>query len=339
MHSLRKPFAMLALVAVAFLSWAAQAQDLDKLPNYVPVLPAVKARALAVDPNKGFLVKEVKPNVYVVTDGIYQSAFVTTRSGVVLFDAPPSFADKLPEAVAEVTQEPIRQLVYSHAHLDHIAGAAALKKKIKGLQILAEEETAQFLREKKDPQRPLPTRTFKDQTTLKLGSMRIELKKGRWHSPEGDLFVYVPSRRFLMAIDTLAAGHVPFMDFDLSMNMHEYLKVFDRLLAYDFDVLVPGHLTYLADRADVQMTKDYTLDVYKTVKRIHDGTDQMAVLSKAASKYSWDNKFALFKTLLDSVIEQCSAEIQGRWHDKLAGVDVFGESHCRAALIYARWDD
>ena len=169
--------------------------------------------------------------------------------------------------------------------------------------------------------------------------MTVELKKGQWHSPEGDLFIYLPGRKFLMAIDTLAAGHVPFMDFDLSTNMHAYLKVFDQLLAYDFDVLVPGHLTYLADRQDVQMTKDYALDVYKTVKRIHDGTDQMAVMSQAAEKYGWDNKFAIFRTLLDGVVAQCAAEIQGRWIDKLAGVDVFGASHCRAALIYARWDD
>jgi hypothetical protein len=39
------------------------------------------------------------------------------------------------------------------------------------------------------------------------------------------------------------------------------------------------------------------------------------------------------------VIDKCAAEIHGRWIDKLAGVDVFGASHCRAALIYARWDD
>jgi glyoxylase-like metal-dependent hydrolase (beta-lactamase superfamily II) len=339
MHSLRNGLASLALMAVALLPWAAQAQDLDKLPNYVPVLPAVKARALAVDPSKGFLVKEVKPNIYVVTDGIYQSTFMTTGKGVVLFDAPPTFADRLPAAVAEVTKEPIQQIVYSHIHLDHIAGAGGLKEKIKGLQILAEEEAARFLREKNDPRRPVPTRTFKGQTTLKLGSMTVELKKGHWHSPEGDLFVYVPSRRFLIATDTLAAGHTPFMGFDITMNMHEYLKVFDQLLAYDFDVLVPGHLTYLADRQDVQMTKDYALDVFKTVKRIHDGTDQMKVMSAAARKYGWDNKFAVFRTLLDGVVEQCDAEIQGRWIDKLAGVDVWGASQCRAALIYARWDD
>lgn len=35
---------------------SAQAQEADKLPNYVPVLPQIKARALAVDPQKGYLV-------------------------------------------------------------------------------------------------------------------------------------------------------------------------------------------------------------------------------------------------------------------------------------------
>ena len=321
------------------LTSVAHSQEPDKPRSYVPVLPQIKARALAVDPQKGYLVKQVKPDIYVITDGIYQSAFVTTGKGVILFDAPESFAQHIVKAVAEVTREPIVQLVYSHAHLDHIAGAGLLVKQLPKLTIIAEADTAAFLREKKDARRPLPTSTFKDHHTLKLGTMTVELKKGQWHSPEGDLLIYLPGRKFLMAIDTLAAGHVPFMDFDLSTNMHAYLKVFDRLLAYDFDVLVPGHLTYLADRQDVQMSKDYALDVYKTVKRIHDGTDQMGVMSKAAQKYSWDNKFAIFRTLLDGVIAQCAAEIQGRWIDKLAGVDVFGESHCRAALIYVRWDD
>lgn len=316
-----------------------QVQEADKLPNYVPVLPHIKARALAVDPQKGYLVQQVKPDVYVISDGIYQSAFVTTGQGVILFDAPESFAQHIVKAVADVTQEPIVQLVYSHAHVDHIAGASLLVKQIPELTIVAEADTAAFLAEKKDPRRPVPTSTFKDHRSLKLGTMVVELNKGQWHSPEGDLYIHVPKRKFLMAIDTLAAGHVPFMDFDLSTNMYAYLKVFDRLLSYDFDVLVPGHLTYLADRQDVQISKEYALDVYKTVKRIHDGTDQMKVMSQAAQKYSWDNKFAIFRTLLDGVVTQCTAEIQGRWISKLAGVDVFGESHCRAALIYARWDD
>jgi hypothetical protein len=47
--------------------------------------------------------------------------------------------------------------------------------------------------------------------------------------------------------------------------MHEYLKMFDELLAYDFDVLVTGHLTSLGTRQDVVDTKNYTMDVYETV--------------------------------------------------------------------------
>jgi len=337
-----KPFNLLATLVLAMdlsLTAATHAQGADKLPNYVPVLPQVKARALAVDPQKGYLVKQAKPGVFVITEGIYQSAFVTTDKGVILFDAPPSFAAHIIKAVAEVTSEPIVQLVYSHVHVDHIGGADLILKQFPKLQIVAEEGTAAILREKRDPHRPLPTRTFKDHETLKLGSMTVDLKLGHWHSPEGDLFIYLPGKQFLMAIDTLAAGSVPFMGFDLTMNMHDYLKVFDQLLAYDFDVLVPGHLTYLADRKDVQVTKDYVTDVYKTVKRLHDGTDQMAVMSQAAQKYGWDNKFAIFRTLLDGVVDQCVTEIQGRWIDKLVGVDVYVSSHCSTALVYARWDD
>lgn len=330
--------ALVMAMALSF-STTARAQDLDKLPNYLPVLPQVKALALAVDAQKGYLVKQVKPGVFVITDGVYQSAFVTTGKGVILFDAPPSFAGHIVKAVAEVTSEPIKQIVYSHGHVDHIGGAGLILKQFPSLQIVAEEGTAAFLREKQDPKRPLPTHTFKGHRTLILGSMTVELKKGRWHSPEGDLFIYLPGKKFLIAIDTLAAGYVPFMDFDLTMNMHEYLKVFDQLLAYDFEVLVAGHLTYLAGRQDVHITKDYATDVYQTMKRIHDGTDQMAVMSQAAQKYSWDNKFAIFRTLLDGMVDQGAKEIQGRWIDKLAGVDVFCASHCRTALVYARWDD
>jgi len=285
-----------------------QAQQAVHRPSYLPVLPAVKARALAVDPAKGYLVKEVKPGVFVITDGVYQSAFVTTGEGVVVLDAPESFGGKIAEAVATVTNEPITQLVYSHTHVDHIAGGSALLRRVPGLRILAEAGAARFLREKKDPRRSVPTETFEGRRTLRVGSA------------------------------TLAAGHVPFMDFDLSTNMHAYLGMFDELLAYDFDTLVAGHLTYLADRSDVETSKAYTMDVYTTVKRIHDGTDQMAVMSQAAARYSWDNKFA-FRTLLDGVVDQCASEVQGRWIEGLAGVDVFTASHCRAALIYARWDD
>ena len=308
-------------------------------PEYMPVLPQVLDRALQVDPQKGYLVTEVKPDVFVITDGIYQSTFFVTEEGVILVDAPPTFASHIQHAVGEVTEQPIRMIIYSHSHLDHIAGTALLAEAIPGLEIVAEQGVTDYLREKSDTRRPQPTTSFVRARTIKLGSTTLELVKASWHSDEGDVLVYAAEKRLLIAIDTIAAGYVPFMDLDLSSNAHEYMKVFDQLLGYDFDILVPGHLTSLATREDVVESRDYTFDVYRTVKRIHDSTDQMQVMSAAAEKYSWSNKYAIFRTLLDGVIDQCDREIQERWKSKLAGVDVWGSSHCRAMLIYARWDD
>lgn len=135
--TLSSTFAAFSLALGLSLTPSSHALAGDELPAYVPVLPQIKARALAVDPQKGYLVTQVKPGVFVITDGIYQSAFVTTGKGVILFDAPPSFAQHIVAAVAGVTQEPIVQLVYSHAHLDHIAGASLLVKQVSGLTIVS----------------------------------------------------------------------------------------------------------------------------------------------------------------------------------------------------------
>jgi glyoxylase-like metal-dependent hydrolase (beta-lactamase superfamily II) len=306
--------------------------------GYVPLLPKVKERMLPIDPAKGYLVKEIKPDVYVITDGGYQSLFITTGQGVILIDAPPSFAPHIQQAVAEVTKEPIRKLIYSHAHVDHIAGTEFLKD-VPNLEIIGEKGVANFLRELKDPRRPVPTKTFVDHTKIVFGTAEIYLTKKQYHSDEGDLLIYLTKKKILMAVDTLAPGYVPFLDFDLTRNMHEYLKVFDELLAYDFDVLVTGHLTSLGNRQDVIDTKNYTMDVYETVKRIHNSADQSKMAMDIVNQFGPENKFLIFDRIIEPIIEQSYQEIKPRWIDKLAGVDIYGRSHARAMLIYVRWDD
>jgi glyoxylase-like metal-dependent hydrolase (beta-lactamase superfamily II) len=330
---------LIALAAAIGLACTARTSRAADLPDFRPVPAAISARILPVDPKKGYLVKELKPGIYLITDGGYQSLFVTTGQGVVLFDAPPSYANKIVQAVAEVTKEPIVELVYSHTHLDHISGVVEVKKAVPTLKILAEQGVADFLRAKQDPRRPVPTETFRDHETLKVGNATVEMKHGHWHSNEGDLYIYFPDKKVLMAIDTLPPGNAQFMDFDLTADFHDYLAMFDQLLAYDFDVLVGGHLGFPGTRKDVEVAKAYTLDVYQTIKRIHDGTNQMQVVSQAAEKYGWDNKMALFRSLLDPMIDECAREIVSRWSDRLASVDVYARSHCHTALIYARWDD
>jgi glyoxylase-like metal-dependent hydrolase (beta-lactamase superfamily II) len=181
------------------------------------------------DLRDGFLTREVASGVFMLTNGNYQSLFFTTGEGVVLFDAPEPLARFIGPAVAEATPEPITTLIYSHGHSDHIGGAHLIAKP--GVEIVAEECTAEFIVQKNDPLRPPPTTTFTKELTLQTGSRTIRLVRDGFHSADGDLLLYLPDEKVLAGIDLMAPGWVPLLDFDGTENMFAYLRAFDRVLA------------------------------------------------------------------------------------------------------------
>lgn len=318
--------------------FAQSTQTPEGLKQYVPVLPSVREKFWQVDPNLGYAMKDVGGGVYVITDNGWQAAFLVTNAGVIVFDAPETFGPRIPSAVASVTREPIKYLIYSHIHRDHIGGAAAFRK-IPGVKIVALQSVSDFLKTQNDPERPVPDETFVSQRTIKLGGKTVELTRHFYHSNEGDLFIYIPEAKFMMAVDCVTPGYIPFSGFDITTNFDQYLRVFDELLAYDFNTFVGGHLTSIGNKQDVLETKAFTMDVYQTVKRIHNSMDQKAVVAEAAKTIGYDNEFLLFKVLLDKVTDQAVAELKPRWINRLAGVDVWLETQVRCALVYVRWDD
>jgi glyoxylase-like metal-dependent hydrolase (beta-lactamase superfamily II) len=312
------------------------AQIPQQLPDYVPLLPDVKAKAPMIDPQKGYAVQELKPNIYMITEGAYESVFIATGRGVVLIDAPPSFAQHITQAVAETTSEPISMLIYSHMHLDHIGGAGLILAQHPKIQILAEEGTAEFLQAMHDSHRPVPTDIFKDHDTLKMGTLAANMKVGHWHTPEGDLLITIPDKKIVVAIDAFSAGATPFMNFDLTMNVYAYLTFFDQLEAMNFDLLVAGHHGTPATKKDVAIAKSYVNDVVNTMMRIL-GEDHQALKEQAIRKYG-SNGWAVASVIMDSEVNECAREVTDRWIDRLEGVDIWAPSHCRTALVYDEWD-
>ena len=149
---------ILAVSAALCSSALAQSPD-EALKRYVPILPSVKAQFFEIDPKLGYAVKKMGGGVYVISDNMWQSAFFVTDDGVIVFDAPESFGKSIPAAIAKVTDKPIKYLVYSHAHKDHIGGSAAFKD-IKGLKIVAVEGVTALLQEQQDPNRLIPDVVF-----------------------------------------------------------------------------------------------------------------------------------------------------------------------------------
>src|ERR1700742_5301626 len=84
--------------AVAALagSTLAEPASADTLPDYAPIPPSALGPAVNA---QGYYVGRVEKNLYWVTDATYQAAFLTTRDGVGLFDAPPPIGHNLQRAI------------------------------------------------------------------------------------------------------------------------------------------------------------------------------------------------------------------------------------------------
>src|SRR6266702_3647503 len=95
--------------------------DTTGLPDYAPVPRSALGPALN---EQGYYVGRVERNLYWITDGSYQCAFLTTSDGVVLLDAPPTIGHNIQRAVDEIASangvsNKVNYLVYSHHHADH----------------------------------------------------------------------------------------------------------------------------------------------------------------------------------------------------------------------------
>src|SRR6201982_4254666 len=105
----------------------ASVTDSSTLPDYAPVPPSALGPAVN---EQGYYVGPVDRNLYWVTEGVYQWAFLTTPDGVVLFDAPPTIGHNIQRAIHEIAKangvsNKVKYLIYSHHHADH-GGASSL---------------------------------------------------------------------------------------------------------------------------------------------------------------------------------------------------------------------
>ena len=230
------------------------------LPDYAPIPRSALGPALN---DQGYYVGRVERNLYWVTDGVYQSAFLTTPDGVVLFDAPPSIGGNLRRAVDEIAAangvtNTVTHLVYSHHHADH-GGAASL---FDGDVVrIGHEETRRLLLRDDDPARPLPEVTFADRYTLEVGGERVELA---WHGPNhtpDNIYIHFPDHDTLMFIDVVNAGWVPIYNLNLSEDVIGYMGAPAIALSYPWTHLICGHLGRLATRDDVAVHQQYIADI------------------------------------------------------------------------------
>jgi glyoxylase-like metal-dependent hydrolase (beta-lactamase superfamily II) len=285
-------------------------------PDYAPIPRSALGPALN---EQRYYVGRVERNLYYVTDGVYQAAFLTTRDGVVLFDAPPSIGANLRQAVDEIAAangvpNRVTHFVYSHHHADH-GGAAVL---FGGDVVrIGHEETRRLLLRDNDPARPVPEITFADTYTLEVGGERVELAwRGPNHSPD-NIYIHFPDHDTLMFIDVVNAGWVPIYNVNLSEDIIGYMGAPAIALSYPWTHFICGHLGRLATRDDVAVHQAYIADIEASAKEMLSAVDPIPFYVAAG-----ENFWAGVKAHLDTVTDRAAAPIIAKYTGVLAAADI-----------------
>jgi glyoxylase-like metal-dependent hydrolase (beta-lactamase superfamily II) len=182
-------------------------------------------------------------NVYVFRYVNHQAMFITTPAGVIATDpisyGRPEAAKAYLDEIRKVSKAPIKYLVYSHHHYDHIAGGKVFKDA--GAKVIAHQRAKERLTALKGLDVVVPDQGVGDKHVINLGGTTLELHYvGRNHS-DSSLVMLLPKEKIIFAVDFNTLGGVSSR---LGVNDSypvEWENSLKRTLALKWERQIPGH--------------------------------------------------------------------------------------------------
>ncbi len=141
-------------------------------------------------------------------------------------------------------------LIYTHAHLDHIAGGEAVVKAFPGIKSAIHSQEAAFLSDASlnmssqmgmNITAPVAELILSDDQKLEIGGSTFKVIHTPGHSP-GGICLYCEDERLMFSGDTLFEGSVGRYDFPTSDGEKLFSSIREKLLFLPEDTKVyPGH--------------------------------------------------------------------------------------------------
>lgn len=207
-------------------------------------------------------ITRIAGEVYRYQNNFHNSIFAVTPKGVIATD--PINAEAAAWLKAELKRrfnQPVRYLIYSHDHRDHISGGEVFADTA---TIIAHENAKRTIIGEQRPT-AVPHLTFKKKLTIELGGTVAELiYTGRNHS-DNMIVVRFPKERILHAVDFIPIQTLPFRDFP-DAYMPDWIKSLKHVERLDFDILSPGH-GRMGKKEDVALFRGYMQDLHDEVLR------------------------------------------------------------------------
>lgn len=285
--------------------------------------------AFAEDAKPFFTLHELGPGVWaaVAVPGSHagsNSGFVVGSESVAVIDTfqTPAAAKALLEAIRKTTPLPVRYVINTHYHLDHVAGnqvfaqAGAVIMAQQNVRAWERSENLKFFGDKITPEQKrmveslgLPSLSYRDGVTLDLGGRKLQVRVMPGHTG-GDSAVIVQDADVVFTGDLFWDHTLPNL---IDANTVQQIATNDTFLSdYPKATFVPGH-GEVGHAADIRAFRGYLVALRQAVADARAaGKSGKALLDAALpgfkQKYGdWD----YFDYFAEHNIEQTEAEING----------------------------
>ena len=212
-------------------------------------------------------------NVYIFRYQGHQSIFVVTPAGVIATDP---IGLRRPQAVTtyiaeikKVTPQPIKYVIYSHSHYDHIAGGKPFKDQ--GARFVAHRNALAQLKRFPNPDIVMPDETFTTTKKITLGGTTVELIYAGPNHSDNSIVMRLPKEKIIFAVDFIPIQALPFRNMPDTTNPLAWRESLKKVVAMNWERLIPGHPNAggrLGTKADVNDLIGYFNDLDAEVKKL-----------------------------------------------------------------------
>ncbi|MFQ5788853.1 MAG: MBL fold metallo-hydrolase [Acidobacteriota bacterium] len=252
-------------------------------------------------------VEKLADNVYLYTYNVHRSIFLVTDEGVLVTDPQsPAAAERYLAEVKKLSQAPIRYLVYSHHHADHISGGAAFGEDVVKI---AHRNVPPHLSSDDAGAIAAPDVTFEDRVSVLLGDLEVRLIYPGPSETDSNIIVYIPQRKVAFMVDAVSVRALPWRNLS-GGNPHQWIKALKKLAELDFEILAPGHGP-TGTRAHVQEYIQYFTDLTRAVQERIDRGETLEHIQESLTlpKYSdWVRYQEHFKLNIEGVYRELAKQ-------------------------------
>lgn len=224
---------------------------------------------------------EVADGLYSFGNGEVFGAFLVTDEGVIVMDSiNPDFAARMLAAIQGVTDQPIRYLIYSHNHWDHIGGGQLFKDA--GATILSHVDIHEWLvnHPTPNPAVVIPDETWEgERHDVELGGRTVELYHFGVSHGEGMTVFRFPEEQTIFTVDLVVPQRVGFA-YMPDFSPRGWMTTLEAIEELEFETVMFAHNVAFGPRSSVTEQREFLEDLQaEIIARMQAGDNPFVIVN------------------------------------------------------------